>query len=529
MASHSPGSKMPESAMAEEGALGFFDSFWSAFGSQAEQRVKETRSGSLQLKLTPVRRSSFYWKNDKMIPRSDSEIADDVGHWHCFVHQRARNIFSQEQLDTLLAQLARNVSKAEDPIASGSQECVLWHGDITINEKRELQAAICIAHKDKTKTVGFANRLLTFIFADDDSYDVLKKLPATKDTVMGGRGHGDSIEFCRILRAAAYIPLAQCAGPANGSQRPNRSPPSHVMATRALPPIGRSGPRSAENRRRPSSEQGRSAKEKALPRSGSLPPVTQRERMALVSKKMEQMRRLAEDMAKEEAEEEFDPEDRRLAELLSAFQEASKRSGEGEFEEAVAAWTRVTELDEGFQAWQERGTALAQLSRFDEAESDFAEALQRARGEEELASIYFSRGSARGDAGNEADAITDFGESLKLEPHRLEAWLSRGTAHLSLNNLESASADAEAALKLQQDSGAAWGLLGAVRQRQGRLREAVDACHMALKLAPELPWVQNCLEACLAELQEREESQPASSMRTKTSHHHDALNKCNQP
>ncbi|CAJ1401738.1 unnamed protein product [Effrenium voratum] len=50
------------------------------------------------------------------------------------------------------------------------------------------------------------------------------------------------------------------------------------MATRALPPIGRSGPRSAENRRRPSSEQGRSAKEKALPRSGSLPPVTQRER-----------------------------------------------------------------------------------------------------------------------------------------------------------------------------------------------------------------------------------------------------------
>ena len=33
-----------------------------------------------------------------------------------FVHQRARNIFSQEQLDTLLAQLARNVSKAEDGV-----------------------------------------------------------------------------------------------------------------------------------------------------------------------------------------------------------------------------------------------------------------------------------------------------------------------------------------------------------------------------------------------------------------------------
>ena len=230
--------------------------------------------------------------------------------------------------------------------------------------------------------------------------------------------------------------------------------------------------------------------------------------MALVTAKTAKFQKLAEEMALEEEEESksFEtPEDRQLAELLAAFSQATERSKEGDFEEAIQAWTKVLQLEDGLQAYQERGAAYASLGRFDEAEEDFQEALKRASNDEELASVYFSRGSARGDAGDEAQAIADFGEALKLEPDRLEAWLSRGTAHLALGHLEAASNDAEAALKLQRDSASCWGLLGAVRQRQCRFREAVDACQMALKLEPELSWAHRCLEASLAGLDEEED------------------------
>ncbi|CAK9090871.1 unnamed protein product [Durusdinium trenchii] len=227
----------------------------------------------------------------------------------------------------------------------------------------------------------------------------------------------------------------------------------------------------------------------------------------LVPEKMQKMRKLAEAMAQEEEEENkmFEtPEDRALADLLAAYSHAAERSGFGDFQEAVEAWSKVLQLEESFQAYQERGSALAILERFEEAEADFGEALARAQSEEERSSVYFSRGSARGDAGREAEAIEDFGEALKLEPERLEAWLSRGTAYLALGKLDNASSDAEAALKLQRDSGAAWGLLGAIRQRQSLFREAVDACQMALKLEPTLSWAERCLEASLAELEQEQ-------------------------
>ncbi|OLP84483.1 hypothetical protein AK812_SmicGene34646 [Symbiodinium microadriaticum] len=69
-------------------------------------------------------------------------------------------------------------------------------------------------------------------------------------------------------------------------------------------------------------------------------------------------------------------------------------------------------------------------------------------------------------------------EVLELEPGRLEAWLSRGTTFLCQDNCDAASADAEAML---------------------------DGCKRALELDPELTWVETCLEASLAEMEEHED------------------------
>eukprot|EP00440_Ansanella_granifera_P010271 gb/GFBE01011141.1/.p1 GENE.gb/GFBE01011141.1/~~gb/GFBE01011141.1/.p1 ORF type:complete len:236 (+),score=66.75 gb/GFBE01011141.1/:1-708(+) len=235
--------------------------------------------------------------------------------------------------------------------------------------------------------------------------------------------------------------------------------------------------------------------------------------MAVVScDKIQRMRKLAEAMEKEEREENAaNAEEDEIAVFLAAFTDAAEKSGQGNFEEAVAAWTHALGLDDSSsQVWQERASARAALGQFAEAEADLAAALARVSTDEDRASVYFSRGSLHGDAGDEARAIVDFGEALKLDPERLETWLSRGTAYLAQGDTEHASADAEAALKLNRKSGAAWGLLGAVRQRQGLFREAIEACQTALELDPELTWAERCLEASLAKLEAEDQDADSS-------------------
>ena len=162
---------------------GILERFWASFFGEAKE---------------PPRRSTLYWNQEKrIVPRLEEEVCVAVDVWHSYVHPRVRKVFSFQELDSILFQLARNVNKDEDPI-TGSCECVLWHGDITVNNKMELQAALCIVHKDHTKTVGFTNRLLAFIFADDDSYANLKDLPATKDALKMACGNQLCVNLAHI-------------------------------------------------------------------------------------------------------------------------------------------------------------------------------------------------------------------------------------------------------------------------------------------------------------------------------------------
>lgn len=169
---------MEEESLAE---VGMIDRAWSAFFGEKEQ----------------PRRSTLYWKNVQIQSRLEEEVVSAVDLWYSYVHPRVRKIFSVQQLDTILFQLARNVNKGQDPV-TGTDECVLWHGDITVNEKMELQAAMCIVHKDQTKTVGFTNRLLAFIFADDESYEILQGMPASQDALKMACGNPLCVNLAHV-------------------------------------------------------------------------------------------------------------------------------------------------------------------------------------------------------------------------------------------------------------------------------------------------------------------------------------------
>jgi hypothetical protein len=100
-----------------------------------------------------------------------------VQSWESFVHPRAREFFpTPELLLTVLTQIAKSVNTGEDPILGDSSTCVHWYGEVTKDEPA--QAAIRMIKPGETaESVTFVNRVLVFIFATDDSFSELMKLP----------------------------------------------------------------------------------------------------------------------------------------------------------------------------------------------------------------------------------------------------------------------------------------------------------------------------------------------------------------
>jgi len=108
--------------------------------------------------------------------RSDEEIRAAVELWERFVHPRAREFFSSPgHLREVLVQLAQGTDKNDDPVLGPDNKCVCWYGLVT---KEDTQAAIKVVKPgEQEESVTYVNRLLAFMFATDDSFGALKRLP----------------------------------------------------------------------------------------------------------------------------------------------------------------------------------------------------------------------------------------------------------------------------------------------------------------------------------------------------------------
>eukprot|EP00420_Gonyaulax_spinifera_P036626 CAMPEP_0197876674 /NCGR_PEP_ID=MMETSP1439-20131203/5586_1 /TAXON_ID=66791 /ORGANISM="Gonyaulax spinifera, Strain CCMP409" /LENGTH=184 /DNA_ID=CAMNT_0043495971 /DNA_START=97 /DNA_END=651 /DNA_ORIENTATION=- len=109
-------------------------------------------------------------------PRSEEELKRIVAQWEQYAHPRAREFFTTtEMLQDVLYQLAQGIDKTQDPILGSEEKCVHWYGDVT---KEDLQAAIrMIKPGECEESVTYVNRVLAFVFATDDSFEQLMKLP----------------------------------------------------------------------------------------------------------------------------------------------------------------------------------------------------------------------------------------------------------------------------------------------------------------------------------------------------------------
>ena len=106
--------------------------------------------------------------------RSSQEVTELVGHWKQWLHPRADNFF---RLDRVLTKIAKHVSKGNDPVTSGVDDCIFWHGDVS-DENGGYEGVIDIDRDGQVqKQTVFINRLLLFLFATEDSFEQLMKLP----------------------------------------------------------------------------------------------------------------------------------------------------------------------------------------------------------------------------------------------------------------------------------------------------------------------------------------------------------------
>mmetsp|Transcript_100523 Transcript_100523/g.194093 ORF Transcript_100523/g.194093 Transcript_100523/m.194093 type:complete len:179 (+) Transcript_100523:78-614(+) len=144
--------------------------FSKIFGGQTSPQAKA------QDPRPRKKKSNASKRDDEWQPRSEEDVAAIVAQWETYAHPRAREFFtSPEMLRDVLVQLAKGTDKNYDPILGREDKCVYWYGDVT---KEDLQAAIkMIKPGEQEESVTYVNRVLAFIFATDDSFEALMRLP----------------------------------------------------------------------------------------------------------------------------------------------------------------------------------------------------------------------------------------------------------------------------------------------------------------------------------------------------------------
>ena len=96
-----------------------------------------------------------------------------------------------------------------------------------------------------------------------------------------------------------------------------------------------------------------------------------------------------------------------------------------------------------------------------------------------------NRGNALFNLGRLEEAIASYDQALKIKPDDHEAWNNRGIALRNLGRLEEAITSYENALKFKPDLHEAWYNRGFVLLNLGRLEEAITSYDNALKLKPD--------------------------------------------
>ncbi len=161
---------------------------------------------------------------------------------------------------------------------------------------------------------------------------------------------------------------------------------------------------------------------------------------------------------------------------------ANELLGRRAFAEAREAYQQLVNLDpRDAVARNGLGIALAQLSRYDEAEKEFRCAIGIKAG---LAEAHFNLAGVLQSRGRYGESEQPLRRALKLRPVYLDARVSLGMSLVLLNRLREARDCYQKALRVAPSNTQAVVGLGQIDSLEGRLAEAEGAFRRALEIDP---------------------------------------------
>jgi tetratricopeptide (TPR) repeat protein len=134
------------------------------------------------------------------------------------------------------------------------------------------------------------------------------------------------------------------------------------------------------------------------------------------------------------------------------------------------------------ELWHEKGLIHAVNDQFEEAITSFGNALKI---KPNFPEGWVNRGVVLFDLGRYKEAITSFDKALKIKSDLYEAWYNRGNALDDLGRYEKAIASYDHALKIKPDDHQAWNNRGIALGNLGRIEEAIASFDEALKIKPD--------------------------------------------
>ena len=134
------------------------------------------------------------------------------------------------------------------------------------------------------------------------------------------------------------------------------------------------------------------------------------------------------------------------------------------------------------QVWYNRGNALDNLGRLEEAIASYDQALAIKPDDNQA---WYNRGVALGKLGRLEEAIASYDQALEIKPDNDQAWNNRGIALDNLGRLEEEIASYERALEIKPDKDQAWYNRGIALGNLDRLEEEIASYERALKIKPD--------------------------------------------
>jgi serine/threonine-protein kinase len=135
------------------------------------------------------------------------------------------------------------------------------------------------------------------------------------------------------------------------------------------------------------------------------------------------------------------------------------------------------------KAHLERGVALVELNKLDEALGEFDDAVEF---DPTLSQAYFYRGVAYSKRGDYARAVADYNETIKLDPLNASAYQNRAEAHLAAGANDKAVEDYTQLLQLSSGPDA-YKLRGDAHLKSKNYQQAIEDYTEALKRDPSNP------------------------------------------